>query len=438
MIRCLILLVLPILGSLNILYSQTDGHTTRILVIKNDKYGYLDETGKEVIPCEYDELKSFNEGLAAARKGNQWTYIDINGTVIIDLNERYTVCSNFYDGMAYVTTGEAKVSRHKLGHRYTDEQDIRFINRTGEEVIKLDRKQLGFSIESPTSLKFSDGLLRIAKSYLPKSARKLDGYLNKQGELVIPYRFNAYAGNFSEGLAKVPLRKYSQKKLMPRQRYGFIDKSGDWAIMPDYSDVQDFKHGVSLVNITTPQGKYSSSWIEFFIDKTGKKVFADSIETKQNFHQTSLGVFVKSDKGARKHAIADTLGNVLTPFVYDALIPGDIWGGKLDKKVLFINHKGEVVLRTSYDSTNGFKQGLAVVIKQISRSEWHAGVINMEGEEVIQPENSYRYKIEGGIILEPIPKPNKSLNYYNRYGKKLDLAAYEVVKDGIQWVKSVE
>lgn len=437
MIRCVTLVFLLILGSPNLLFAQTDGYTSRMLVIKNDKYGYLDETGKEVIPCEYEELKSFSEGLAAARKGDHWTYIDVNGKVVIDLKERYTVCNNFQDGMAYVTTGEAKVSRNKLGRRYTDKDDIRFINSTGQEVLKLDRQQLDYSLENPNALKFSDGLLRISTNYLPRSARKLDGYLNKEGKLVIPYRLNYPVGDFSEGLAKVPLRKYSEKKREPPQRYGFIDKSGDWAILPIYSEVQDFKHGLSLINITTPNGKYSSSWVAFFIDKNGKKLFPDSIETKQHFHQTSLGVFVKSAKGVRKHAIADTLGNLLTPFVYDALIPGDIWGGKLDKKILFINHKGEVVLRTTYDSTNGFKQGLAIVINQISRTEWQAGVINMEGEEVIPPENSYRYKIEGGIILEPIPKPNKSLNYYNRYGKKLDLAGYEVVKNGIQWVKRV-
>jgi len=42
----------------------------------NGKYGYVDKTGKEVIPLKYDYADSFREGLARAKLNGKWGYID--------------------------------------------------------------------------------------------------------------------------------------------------------------------------------------------------------------------------------------------------------------------------------------------------------------------------------------------------------------------------
>ena len=45
--------------------------------------GFVDITGKEIIPCIFDEINFINEGLAAAKKGNKEGFIDINGNLVL-------------------------------------------------------------------------------------------------------------------------------------------------------------------------------------------------------------------------------------------------------------------------------------------------------------------------------------------------------------------
>ena len=49
------------------------------LVWLNEKCGYIDKTGKEVIPIKYYNADSFSEGLASVRLNGKWGYIDKTG-----------------------------------------------------------------------------------------------------------------------------------------------------------------------------------------------------------------------------------------------------------------------------------------------------------------------------------------------------------------------
>ncbi len=53
-------------------------------IIKDGKWGYLNEMGEIIIPFEYDEAEPFSDGLAAVRKGDFFGYIDYNNNIIID------------------------------------------------------------------------------------------------------------------------------------------------------------------------------------------------------------------------------------------------------------------------------------------------------------------------------------------------------------------
>lgn len=45
----------------------------------NGKYGFVDKTGQEVIPRKYDEAHDFSEGLAAVKQNSKWGFIDNTG-----------------------------------------------------------------------------------------------------------------------------------------------------------------------------------------------------------------------------------------------------------------------------------------------------------------------------------------------------------------------
>lgn len=45
------------------------------LVNDGSKYGYIDKSGNEVVPCRYDYASGFSEGMALVSKGEKWGFI---------------------------------------------------------------------------------------------------------------------------------------------------------------------------------------------------------------------------------------------------------------------------------------------------------------------------------------------------------------------------
>ena len=96
------------------LKTPSDGLTRFAL---NDKTGFMDYTGKIVIPATFDAAFDFSEGLAAVRVGNGWGYIDTAGKLLINVEH------NFGDAF---THGIARVAWPNGNWGY--------INRMGEKL----------------------------------------------------------------------------------------------------------------------------------------------------------------------------------------------------------------------------------------------------------------------------------------------------------------
>ena len=178
----------------------------------NGKYGFIDKTGKEIIPLIYDNVWvwDFNEGLAKVKLNGKWFYIDKNGKEIPHLNNKSV---NFRDDMAKTELN----------------------NKNKQEIPPLK-----YDYISP----FVEGLARV----------KLNGkygFIDKTGKVVIPLIYDA-ARDFHEGLALVILN----------DKVGFIDKTGKVVIPLIYDDTWDFSKGFARV-------KLNGKW--FYIDKNGKE-----------------------------------------------------------------------------------------------------------------------------------------------------------------------
>ena len=61
-------------------------------VYLNGKWGFIDETGREICPCKYDWIYDFCEGLAKVKLNGKWGFIDTSGREI---------CPIKYDGIGY-------------------------------------------------------------------------------------------------------------------------------------------------------------------------------------------------------------------------------------------------------------------------------------------------------------------------------------------------
>ena len=68
------------------------------------KWGVIDKSGKEVIPCKYDFIYDFCEGLAKVRLDGKYGYIDKSGKEVIPCK---------YDGAKFVSDGLIGVKRGK-------------------------------------------------------------------------------------------------------------------------------------------------------------------------------------------------------------------------------------------------------------------------------------------------------------------------------------
>ncbi|MDO4700781.1 MAG: WG repeat-containing protein, partial [Moraxella sp.] len=80
-----------------------------VWVGNNNKYGYVDTTGKVVIALQYDDAWSFSEGLAVVKNNGKYGFIDKTGKMVIA--PQYDHYSHFKNGQAKVGLDDGKTPR---------------------------------------------------------------------------------------------------------------------------------------------------------------------------------------------------------------------------------------------------------------------------------------------------------------------------------------
>jgi hypothetical protein len=177
-----------------------------------DKWGFINAKGETVIKPVYDNVGFFNEGLALVEKKTEefdstknekktritMGYINRKGDEVIRLNDKFDDLSSFSEGMAAYSDGPA--------------WGWGFINKKGKKVIRAKAEwddvtlfQNGFSSVN------NDGNW---------------GLINKRGKIVIKPRYY-HSLSFSNGLAGVDID----------DKIGFINSKGKIVIEPDYEEV---------------------------------------------------------------------------------------------------------------------------------------------------------------------------------------------------------
>ncbi len=198
---------------------------------------FIDRSGRKLFKGKARAEGPFSEGLALARlpldkeKEDEYKgfgYIDKTGTFVIPPQFKHS--QRFSDGVAVVDT-------FPLPHPTFG----RIVHKNGR-VVKISDRMLG---------DFSEGLCIVSLS------SGNDAYMDKTGKVVIEGQPSWRAYPFQEGLALVEV------KGKDGLRYGFIDKTGQFAIEPQFREAESFHNGLAYVD-----GRY--------IDKTGKFVWKSS------------------------------------------------------------------------------------------------------------------------------------------------------------------
>jgi hypothetical protein len=209
--------------------------------------GYIDRTGKMIVPPKFARAGDFHSGLARVVLDGQCFIVEENGSHEAPPSvPPLTDCGGISD--------EIKVRCHegyidKSGNLRFEFQGTRdfsenlaavsvngkwgYINSQGTMIIEPQFDE---------ALKFSEGLAAVRQ-------KSLWGYINHDGVTVIPLKF-AEGNSFSNGVGRV--------------NGGYIDKTGRF--MPStFADESDFVQGLAHVTLGSDQYGY--------IDKSGKILF---------------------------------------------------------------------------------------------------------------------------------------------------------------------
>ncbi len=296
------------------------------------------------------------------------------------------------------------------------------------------------------------------------------GYINKSGAIVIEPQFEK-AGDFSNGYAAA----YKDDK------WGYIDMSGKWVIEPTYDKVKEFNSGYALVlkddqwNYISPTGTVLSTPVQekyYDFDENGVAFYR--VEKKLGLMGTDGKVFLEPTYDAIKPFVngyarvkngdmwgmISKTGSVFIPIEYTELSDysskaiwarkgesfgiidngtfksvanadkiwdftndSDLTYARSNKKIGFINTKGEWAVPPTFDKARAFNNGLAPVSKG---KEW--GYINEKGEQVI-PFSFRDAETFSDDKLAPV-KEKKLWGFIDTSGKMVIPAEYEITAGG--------
>ena len=90
----------------------------------NDKFGFVDEKGKIVIPYKYEDALNFAEDLAAVKLNGKWGFIDKNDKIVIPC--KYDDAASFLNGLASVSLNNKWINIDKNDKEYTEADAIFF------------------------------------------------------------------------------------------------------------------------------------------------------------------------------------------------------------------------------------------------------------------------------------------------------------------------
>lgn len=304
--------------------------------------------GAPLTAARFDSIYSFSEGLAAARTGKKWGYLDKKGKWAI---------KPVFDGADSFSQGLAPV---RIGKKWG------YIDKKGKQAIKP---------------RF-DGARSFQKGLAAAEMGQEWGFIDKRGAWAVKPQFYSVR-DFSDGLALVDARgagerekkradesieDYFQRLMEEKGKWGWIDRTGKFIISPQFGEAYDFREGLAAVE---SGGKWG------YVGRTGSWVIEPRFETAGSFSQGLAAV-----KEGEKWGYIDPKGNaaIAPQFDYagvfsDGLAPVyegvtkfyRMDGVPADGKVGFIDKTGKRVIEAKFEARGlgglYFSKGLAKVFE---------------------------------------------------------------------------
>ncbi len=408
-------------------------------VSKFGKYGFLDSTFKEKIPCRYDRVPYFDEyGHSEVEIGDSMGVIDTLGNEILPVlfenikwmhyypfasdlifadsagfwgayNRKGTqIIPHIYSSLKYMEDG---------GNKYSDyillEQDGKMEVRKsdGRKIIPLlyyniyqspvdepifivsskDRKCSGvLDSNGKAIIEYGEQFIRIRKDFAIVYKNKKLAALNKYGKILTECKYD-YISNIHEARMEVKVD----------DKYGFIDTNGLEITEAKYDFVSDFDQGYAYVSVKWKWGLIDFDGCEviplIYNKKNDSEFVSEVKKLKADWEKSSdrWKLLEDSKKSHNKQLIKPDL--LLTSIEGHAKEYIRI-GYFSDSLVLvmnedylygYVNIKGEEVIPCIYNEAESFEKGCARVKK--NGKTWY---INTKGK-LLTIDSLIKHRIDG-------------------------------------------
>ena len=314
-------------------------------IVQDGKWGFIDRTGKVIVPPRYERTGDVHEGLVQVWEDGASHFIDTHGQTVP--MPPFDVIGEFSEGVAPLNRGQRRDANLGLllepgwwGYvdvagrfvtpmvfTYADPfhdwfaaakrgDESGFINHWGQWVFKADFDaawgfQDGFALlRSGDAKRYVDRQGNVLATAVFDDAEPFSegraavrigerwGYLDDHGQLAIPPRF-LDAGEFHDGLAPVAVAvdpalqapcTAGDSSWRAARKTGFIDRRGEFVIGPAFDGAGPFSEERASVSVCDRVG---------FVDTTGKLRIALRWDDAFAFHDGVAAVRVFGEDGMR-------------------------------------------------------------------------------------------------------------------------------------------
>ncbi len=322
-------------------------HDRFVVVGKNSRFGVVDVSGKEIIPCEYDQVfvTSYSPVVFHAEHRTLARFMDRHGKIIY-----FSQHPGEFDGTQFGSYGGLwKVKRNgKYG----------CIDRTGKVVVNCEWDDgCDFTHESTNPKIFLATVKRKGKW----------GIIDSTGKLVIDCRWDWVS------LIDAHRALVSSQKLD-----GIIDLNGEYIVPCQYDEVL---WDVDVGYVAKRSGKFG------LLNHRGQVSLPFVWDDCKRFDRSSLCV-----KENGKYGVINLDGSIRIPIRYDSLSSYDdgVWNpteksfavAEFDGRFLALDRNGQIQITSTLGFMEGPQGSPLAIIKEGDKQ----GLIDKSGKVIIKPQ----------------------------------------------------
>jgi hypothetical protein len=278
-------------------------------VVNNDKFGYMDNTGKLVIPCQFSYAQDFTKhGLAAVQSDNgKFGLIDEKGSKVLDFEfERidfHAGCDLVFAATAGATYEEMydfKGNQVKVPFAaHYDAYAYKQLNAISGKVLVLVNYKFGVAnLDGSVFLPAVYDWLRITEKGIFGGKDGRNFFMDHQGVEVFTTTNDCFA--FRTDNESIKFRDKATRN------YGFMDYTGKVIVPADFKDLSIYREGmVAFCDLTT--GKWG------FLDEKGTIAISPKFYKTGDFYN---GLAWASEAYDGLYGLIDKSGNWVVPPKY--------------------------------------------------------------------------------------------------------------------------